>query len=89
MTEDDVLFGFRLRCLTLAEELGNVRSRPLTLMEIGILEVDDGSHIASDIPASFKILFPAVRHGGWYVIEDLETAYRSSEVEGRMSGRRS
>src|SRR5512147_3212524 len=24
MTEDDVLFGFRLRCLTLAEELGNV-----------------------------------------------------------------
>ena len=24
MTQDDVLFGFRLRCLTLAEELGNV-----------------------------------------------------------------
>ncbi|MSO41875.1 MAG: transposase [Solirubrobacterales bacterium] len=24
MTEDDVLFGFRLRCFTLAEELGNV-----------------------------------------------------------------
>ena len=24
MTEDDVLFGFRARCLTLAEELGNV-----------------------------------------------------------------
>lgn len=24
MTEDDVLFGFRVRCLTLAEELGNV-----------------------------------------------------------------
>src|SRR4029450_7379060 len=24
MTEDDVLFGFRLRCLTLAEELGSV-----------------------------------------------------------------
>ena len=24
MTEDDVRFGFRLRCLTLAEELGNV-----------------------------------------------------------------
>ena len=24
MSEDDVLFGFRLRCLTLAEELGNV-----------------------------------------------------------------
>jgi transposase InsO family protein len=24
LTEDDVLFGFRLRCLTLAEELGNV-----------------------------------------------------------------
>jgi hypothetical protein len=24
MTEDDMLFGFRLRCLTLADELGNV-----------------------------------------------------------------
>jgi molybdenum-dependent DNA-binding transcriptional regulator ModE len=24
MSEDDVLFGFRLRLLTLAEELGNV-----------------------------------------------------------------
>jgi hypothetical protein len=24
MTEDDLFFGFRLRCLTLAEELGNV-----------------------------------------------------------------
>lgn len=24
VTEDDVLFGFRVRCLTLAEELGNV-----------------------------------------------------------------
>jgi hypothetical protein len=24
VTEDDVLFGFRLRCFTLAEELGNV-----------------------------------------------------------------
>ncbi len=31
MTEDDVLFGFRLRCLTLAEELGNVAAACRTM----------------------------------------------------------
>jgi hypothetical protein len=46
------------------------------------LVIDDGSHIASDVIASFGVLFPAVRPGGWYVIEDLETAY----IEERYGG---
>lgn len=37
--------------------------------------VDDGSHVGSDQRASFEGLFDAVRPGGFYVIEDLETSY--------------
>lgn len=38
--------------------------------------IDDGSHRQSDILISFTTLFPLLRPGGVYVIEDLETAYR-------------
>ncbi|MGX7828490.1 class I SAM-dependent methyltransferase [Actinokineospora sp. 24-640] len=37
--------------------------------------VDDGSHRSEDVIASFTHLFPAVRPGGYYVIEDLHTSY--------------
>lgn len=37
--------------------------------------VDDGSHCSSDIITSFKHLFPHVRMGGLYVIEDMQTSY--------------
>lgn len=50
------------------------------------LVIDDGSHIASHICISFDALFPAVRPGGWYVIEDLETAYRTGMYEGGPPG---
>ena len=39
------------------------------------LVVDDGSHVGRHQRASFAALFSAVRPGGLYVIEDLETAY--------------
>lgn len=39
------------------------------------LIIDDGSHIGTHILTSFSELFPALRPGGWYVIEDLETSY--------------
>jgi hypothetical protein len=39
------------------------------------LIIDDGSHIGEHIVTSFTELFPAVRSGGFYVIEDLEYAY--------------
>ena len=44
--------------------------------------IDDGSHIAAHIQASFQALFPAVSPGGWYVIEDLHTAYWQSHDGG-------
>ncbi|AOS64080.1 demethylmacrocin O-methyltransferase [Actinoalloteichus hymeniacidonis] len=37
--------------------------------------VDDGSHRSEDVIASFHLLFPHVRAGGFYVIEDLQTSY--------------
>ena len=37
--------------------------------------IDDGSHKSNDIRASFNILFPLLKEGGIYVIEDLHTNY--------------
>ena len=37
--------------------------------------IDDGSHINSHIVNSFKILFPFLKDGGIYVIEDIQTSY--------------
>ena len=37
--------------------------------------IDDGSHQAKHIIASFKFLFPHLNNEGLYVIEDLQTSY--------------
>lgn len=37
--------------------------------------IDDGSHISHHVITSFNALFPHVRPGGVYVVEDLLTAY--------------
>lgn len=37
--------------------------------------VDDGSHRSEDVIASFRVLFPHLRPGGLYVVEDLQTSY--------------
>ncbi|GFG81734.1 class I SAM-dependent methyltransferase [Mycobacterium paragordonae] len=37
--------------------------------------IDDGSHLNWHVIASFNALFPHVRDGGLYVIEDLQTSY--------------
>ena len=45
--------------------------------ERGVFDIiiDDGSHINEHIIQSFKILFPLLKTGGIYVIEDTETSY--------------
>jgi hypothetical protein len=44
---------------------------------IGALDIviDDGSHVGEHQIESFESLFPAVREGGLYVVEDLHTSY--------------
>lgn len=37
--------------------------------------IDDGSHIPEDVKYSFKFLFPALKKGGLYFVEDLQTSY--------------
>lgn len=37
--------------------------------------IDDGSHRSVDVISSFEILFPLLKIGGIYVIEDLQTSY--------------
>ena len=37
--------------------------------------IDDGSHVNEHVITSFKILFPKLRMGGIYVIEDTQTSY--------------
>lgn len=41
----------------------------LTLGKFDVI-VDDGSHIFSDITASYELLWPSVNPGGFYIIED-------------------
>jgi hypothetical protein len=57
------------------------QSSPESLLEIvaqtGPLDIviDDGSHRSEHVLTSFRTLFPKVRPGGLYVIEDLLTSY--------------
>jgi hypothetical protein len=37
--------------------------------------IDDGSHQNSHIVATFRILFPLLKNGGFYAIEDVQTSY--------------
>ena len=45
--------------------------------EIGELDliIDDGSHVNRHIIKTFNILFPKLKTGGIYAIEDLQTSY--------------
>lgn len=48
--------------------------------EIGTLDIiiDDGSHINSHVIESFEFLFPKLKNGGIYVVEDTQTSYWES-----------
>jgi cephalosporin hydroxylase len=37
--------------------------------------IDDGSHIMSDVVATFRYLYPRISPTGVYIVEDLHTAY--------------
>lgn len=43
--------------------------------------IDDGSHKSKDMRVSFEILFPMLKSGGYYVIEDLCCCYWSEFID--------
>jgi cephalosporin hydroxylase len=47
------------------------------IAEMGVPDIilDDGSHVASHQIASFRVLFPHLKDGGLYIVEDVHTAY--------------
>jgi hypothetical protein len=47
--------------------------------------VDDGSHIGEHVHRTFANLFPSLKVGGWYVIEDLHTSFLG-KYGGRPAG---
>ena len=52
--------------------------------------VDDGSHNSIKTMTSFYYLFPELKPGGWYVIEDLEASYwDNEEFQGGLNNPRS
>ena len=41
--------------------------------------IDDGSHVPAHQLLGFKLLFPLIKPGGLYVIEDIESSYFDAE----------
>jgi hypothetical protein len=37
--------------------------------------IDDGSHVPQHVTSSFSVLFPRLRNGGFYMIEDVQTTF--------------
>ena len=52
--------------------------------EIDIL-IDDGSHAAKDIIASFEYLYPRIKKDGVYIIEDVSSAMLAVEGSGDIN----
>lgn len=46
--------------------------------------IDDGGHSMNQQITSFKVLFPHIKHGGIYVIEDLHTSYAFERIRNKM-----
>jgi len=49
--------------------------------------IDDGSHVASHVLAAFSAIYPLMRAGGIYAIEDVQTAFWPGFYGGVADGR--
>jgi hypothetical protein len=54
------------------------------IVEMGPPDIilDDGSHVGRHQEISFRTLFPSLKYGGLYIIEDLHTSYWGGAFEG-------
>jgi len=85
--DDAIIFGIDIKptCQKLNGLAGQVRIGSQAdrgflesvIQEMGGVDIvlDDGSHRTEHISTTLQSLFPHVRHGGLYMIEDLHTAY--------------
>jgi cephalosporin hydroxylase len=69
-SQNDVIFLNQLK-----EEIG----------EIDVL-IDDGSHITNHQITSFNLLYPLIKKGGFYVIEDLLNSYEERWEAWKIDG---
>jgi len=67
-----------------ADQGNRQQLRDLPLGKDFDLIVDDGSHRLPDQIASLSVLFPLLRQGGYYVIEDIGDEKLHKEVGGRI-----
>jgi hypothetical protein len=65
------------RITTFVADQSDPESLILVAKKIGKLDVviDDGSHLSPDVLTTFKTLFPLLRDGGIYAVEDTQTSY--------------
>jgi demethylmacrocin O-methyltransferase len=65
------------RVMVVQGDAGDERFLDSMARELGPFDIviDDGSHMSQHIIPSFEALFPHVRPGGLYVVEDLASAY--------------
>lgn len=78
------------RCHPYKGDQGNRGQLASMLVDTGgdfDLILDDGSHTMKDQQVSLACLFPAVRPGGFYVIEDLHTSFLTECCVRDMAGR--
>ena len=59
----------------------NFLNRVVDNMGTPDLIIDDGGHKMSQQITSFEVLFPRLKSGGYYIIEDLETSYMSDWID--------
>lgn len=71
---NNVFIGSQADKVFLSKVINNIGAPDIIL--------DDGSHIANHQMTSFRELFPQLKIGGLYIIEDLHTAYWPGYYEG-------
>lgn len=55
-----------------------------TLGEFDVI-IDDGSHMTADQQKSFELLFPKLKEGGMYIMEDIHTSYMPSYINSEKT----
>ena len=74
-----IAFSMQLSVPAIQEGVNRIAAGPTTRMSAGIITfhiiIDDGSHINEHVIETFNLLFPKLKDGGVYVIEDTQTSY--------------